>query len=196
MTHMKIVLYCNSELFNNDSASTVLKRNFNNKLILSWSQLVSFRSISSSIKCNNMISLSVFSDEAIDVVNYSMYSLFQFQLWFRRSSYDFQLFRYVRCIGSYDITYVNIESQKNFDEVKISEKIVDETRELKMMQIACNSLAKSINHFFYWWKMNLHDSNISNAFLTFFSCSWRYVDCSALFIVFEAVSRASQHKIM
>ena len=95
-----------------------------------------------------MIFLNVFLNEASDVVNYSMYSLFQFQLWLRRSSYDFQFFKYVRCINSYDITYINIENQKNFDEMKISKKIVDEIHKLKMMQITCNSLAKNINHFF------------------------------------------------
>ena len=60
----------------------------------------------------------------------------------------FQFFRYIKCIDSYDITYVNIENQKSFDEMKISEKIVDKTRELKMMQIVCNSFAKNISHFF------------------------------------------------
>ena len=137
MTHIKIVLYCNSGLFNNDPASTVSKRNFNNKSAFSWNQLVSFKSISNNIKCNNMIFLNVFLNEIIDVVDYLMYSLFQFQLWLRRNNYNFQLFKYVRCIDSYDITYVNIENQKNFDEIRINEKIVDETRKLKMMQIAC-----------------------------------------------------------
>ena len=78
-----------------------------------------------------------------------MYLLFQFQLWLRRNNYNFQLFKYVKCIDLYDITYVNIENQKNFDEIKINEKIVDEIHELKIMQIACNLLAKNINHFFY-----------------------------------------------
>ena len=185
---MKIVLYCNSELFNNDSTSTVSKRNFKSKSTLSWSQLVSFRSINSSIKCNNMIFLNVFSNEAINVVDYSMYSLFQFQLWLCRSSYNFQLFKYIRCIDSYDITYINIENQKNSNEMRINEKIVDETHELKMIQIAYNSLAKNINFFFCWWKINLHDSNISNAFLMFSNYSWRYVDRNTFFIIFEIVS--------
>ena len=152
MTHMKTVLYCNNELFNNDFTSIVSKENFSNKLILSWNQFVNFRSINNSIKCNNMIFLNVFSNEAIDVVDYLMYLLFQFQLWLRRSSYDFQFFKYVKCIDSYNITYVNIESQKSFDEMRINEKIVDETRELKMIQITCNLLAKNINHFFLLMK--------------------------------------------
>ena len=143
-----------------------------------------------------MIFLNVSSDEAIDVVDYSMYSLFQFQLWLRRSNYDFQLFKYVKCIDLYDITYVNIKSQKSSDEMKISEKIVDETRELKIIQIACNSLAKNINHFFCWWKMNFHDSNINIVLLTFSNCSWKYINRNAFFIVFEIVSQASQHKVM
>ena len=79
---------------------------------------------------------------------------------------------------------------------KSMKRFVDETRKLKMMQIACNSLAKNINHFFYWWKMNFHDNNINSAFLTFFNCSWKYVDHNVFFIVFEIVSRTLQYKVM
>ena len=78
MIHIKIILYCNNELFNNNSASVVSKKNFNNKLIFSWSQFANFKNINNNIKCNNIIFLSVSSDEAIDVIDYSIYLLFQF----------------------------------------------------------------------------------------------------------------------
>ena len=72
MIHIKIILYYNNELFNNDFASIVSKKNFNNKSTFFLNQFVNFRSINNNIKCNNMIFLNVFSDEAIDVVNYSI----------------------------------------------------------------------------------------------------------------------------
>ena len=60
--------------------------------------------------------------------------------------------------------------------MKIREKIVDKINKLKMMQIACDSLAKNIYHFFYWWKINFPDNSFNNAFLTFLNCFWKYVN--------------------
>ena len=80
--------------------------------------------------------------------------------------------------------------------MKIHEKIVDETNKLKIIRIACDSFAKNIYHFFYWWKMNFYNNNFNNAFLTFLNCSWKYIDRNIFFIVFEIVLQVSQHKIM